>query len=75
MSRVESPRARNRPPSAAGRTAPRPPPASPQAPHSAPTKIGWYYLSNATCLMRPRLFYAMLVVSMIIIICYIIRHF
>ena len=37
--------------------------------------LGWHYLSNATCLMQPRLFYAFLVVSRITIICHILRHF
>ena len=32
------------------------------------------YLSNATCLIWPHLFYASLVVSRIITICYMIRH-
>ena len=36
--------------------------------------IGWHYLSNATCLMRPRLFYVRFVVSRITILCYIVRH-
>ena len=31
--------------------------------------IGWHYLSNATCLIRPRLFYALFIVSRIIMIC------
>ena len=31
------------------------------------------YLSNTTCLMRPRLLYALSVVSRTIAICYIIR--
>ena len=40
------------------------------------TSIGWHYLSNATCWIRPHLFYACLVVSRITIICYIlIRRF
>ena len=33
--------------------------------------LGWHYLSNATCLMRPRLFYAFFAASRISIICYI----
>ena len=37
--------------------------------------LGWHYLSNNACLMRPHLLYACLVVSRIIITCYIIRHF
>ena len=37
--------------------------------------FGWHYLSNATCPMRPHLFYACFVVSRIAIICYILRHF
>ena len=35
--------------------------------------FGWHYLSHATCLIQPHLFYACLVVSRIII-CYIIRQ-
>ena len=37
--------------------------------------VGWHYSSEATRMMRPRLFYASFVVSRITIICYIIRHF
>ena len=40
-----------------------------------PEDLGWLYLSNATCLMRPHLCYACFVVSRSTIICYIIRHF
>ena len=36
--------------------------------------FGWHYLSNATCVVRPRLSYAFFVVSRITIICYVIRH-
>ena len=42
--------------------------------------IGWLYLggttylSNATCLIQPQLCYALLMVSRIIMMCYIIRH-
>ena len=36
--------------------------------------FGWHYLSNATCLIRPRLFYACFGVSRITIRCFIIRH-
>ena len=36
--------------------------------------IGWHYLSNAACLIRPRLFYALSVVSRTIINCYMIHH-
>ena len=36
---------------------------------------GWHYLSNATCLVRPRLFYACFVVSRTTIIRYMILHF
>ena len=36
---------------------------------------GRRYLSNATCLMRHRLFYERFVVSRITTVCYIIRHF
>ena len=35
-----------------------------------PGVCGWHYLSNATCLMRPRLFYACFVVWRTIVICY-----
>ena len=37
--------------------------------------IGGHYLSQATCLKRPHLFYACFVVSWTIIICYTICHF
>ena len=37
--------------------------------------LGWHYLSNATCLIRPHWFYVYFVVSWTVIICYIIRHF
>ena len=38
--------------------------------------LGWHYLSNATCLIRPRMFYmCFFVVSRITIICHMIRHF
>ena len=37
--------------------------------------VGWHYLSNATRLMQPHLFYASFVVSRITITCYIIYHF
>ena len=40
-----------------------------------PPTFGWPYLSIATCLMRPRLFYALFVVSRITMICYILHHF
>ena len=36
--------------------------------------LGWLYLSNATCLMRPHLFYACFVAPRITITCYMIRH-
>ena len=36
--------------------------------------VGWHYLSNATCLTRPHLFYAYFVVPRIAILCYILRH-
>ena len=42
---------------------------------SVVARAGRQRLSNATCLMRPRLFYARFVVSGIIIICRIFRHF
>ena len=37
--------------------------------------VGWNYLSDATCLMRPHLFCACFVVSRVTMICYIIRNF
>ena len=37
------------------------------------SSLGWHYLSNATCLMRPRSFYLFSIVSRIII-CQIVRH-
>ena len=45
------------------------------APGRATATLGKHYLSNATCLMRPRLFYAPCVVSRTIIICHALRHF
>ena len=39
------------------------------------TTLGWHYLSNATCLMRPPLFHVRCVVSWITMICYIVRRF
>ena len=36
--------------------------------------IGWHYLSNDTCLIRPPLFYVCFVVSRIAIICSILRR-
>ena len=36
-------------------------------------ELGWHYLSNTTCLIRPPL-YVFFVVSRMIIICYIIRR-
>ena len=39
-----------------------------------PAMFGWHYLSNATCLMRPRLLYALCIVSRINILCYILRQ-
>ena len=58
----------------------------PSAPHSTSAKrivsyhvvlrcIGRHCLSNATCLIRPHLFYALLIVSRITIVCNIIRRF
>ena len=41
-----------------------------------PPDFGWHHSSEATCLMRPRLFYMLfLVVSRIIMICKIVCHF
>ena len=45
----------------------------PPSGHSA--TIGRHSLSNAPCLIRPLLFYALFIASMIIMICCIIRHF
>ena len=36
--------------------------------------FGWHYLSDATCLIRPRLFYALFIVSRITTLCQIIRN-
>ena len=43
--------------------------------HEGWGELWWRYLSKATCLIRPHLFYACFDVSRIIIICYTIRHF
>ena len=40
---------------------------------SSPAAFGWHYLSTATYLPRPHLFYALFVVSRIIVILHIIR--
>ena len=40
-----------------------------------PPSFGWRYSSNTTCLMQPRLFYALFIVSRSTIICYITYHF
>ena len=48
--------------------------ASPPDPDSCPL-FGRHYLSNATCLIRPHLFFACFVASRITITCYMIRHF
>ena len=37
--------------------------------------FGRHDLPHAACLMRPRFFYALFVVSRIIVICYIVCHF
>ena len=37
--------------------------------------IGWHYLSNATCPIRPRLFHALFVVPRTIIICQFLGRF
>ena len=44
-----------------------------QRAHSLPS-FGWHYLSDATCLMRPRLFYVLFAVSRITVICCNIHH-
>ena len=56
-------------------TAPEDPDSGDPSEHArrARAQIGWHYLSNATCLIRPRLFYALFAVSRIIIVCYMIR--
>ena len=36
--------------------------------------FGWHYLSNATCLTRPRLFHALIIVSIIIILLFFEEH-
>ena len=51
-----------------------PPGEAPLIPRVPPTDIGWQYLSNATRLMRPRLFHARFVMSRITISCHMIRH-
>ena len=44
--------------------------------HICMLRLGWHYLSDATCLMRPRVFhYVCFVVSRITIMCCIIHHF
>ena len=43
-------------------------------PFFARAVIGWHYLSNATCLTRPRLLYASFMVSWVAVTCYIIRR-
>ena len=37
-------------------------------------QIGWHYLSDATCLIRPHSFCMFFVVSMITIMCFMIRN-
>ena len=37
--------------------------------------MGWHYLSKATCLTRPHLFYASFVVSRVVVICNMICTF
>ena len=44
-------------------------------PRSGGVHLGWYYLSIATCLTRPRLFYVLFAVSRTTIISYMICHF
>ena len=41
---------------------------------NVPGSLGWHYLSNATCLMRPHSFYVFFFVSRITILCYIILY-
>ena len=55
-------------------------PASRTSNHPAPgavalSSVGWHYLSNATCLIRPHLSYELFIVSRITVTCYIIRRF
>ena len=42
--------------------------------YASDASLEWHYLSNATCLIRPHVFYAVFVVSRIPIICNIFRH-
>ena len=44
-------------------------------PASRTSVLGWHFLSDATCLIRPHLFCARFVVSRITPICYMIHHF
>ena len=37
--------------------------------------LGWHYLSSATCMIWPRLFYALLIVSRITLTCHMLCHF
>ena len=54
---------------------PRPYGLSRALPSEIPLMLGWHYLSNATCLIRPHLFYACFVLSRIIIHCQINHRF
>ena len=49
--------------------------AAPPARARAASFLGRHCLSNATCLIRPQLFYVCFVVSMSTIMCYILRQF
>ena len=40
----------------------------------APPTIGWHYLSNATCLMRPHVFYGIACLIWLIDVFYMIHH-
>ena len=42
--------------------------------HTVAGCLGWHYLSNAACPIRPRLVYACFVVSRTTISCYIMRR-
>ena len=39
------------------------------------TSIGWHCLSNATCLIRPHLFYAPFIVLRVTVLCRTVHHF
>ena len=47
----------------------------PQRPQESEALLGWHYLSNATCLVRPHLFCALFVATKIIMSCQMTPHF